>query len=146
MRSFLQLIDVSSSWLRKPLYRRCGNGERAAATEVARAAVDGVVGGEAGTSAVAFQLFSRTHMGCSLLYHLFDSSGFFSSKMIDSLLADSNARAAHGRHARLLHFWLREPSSLGGTLARPFFYREAAVIFWRNVSALLKLSLYKRTP
>ena len=99
------LFSLSSSWLRKLLYRRCGNGERAAA--------DGVVGGEAGTSAVAFQLFARTHMGCSLLYHLFDSSGFFSSKMIDSLLADSNARAARGRHARLLHFWLREASSRG---------------------------------
>ena len=71
------------SWLRKLLYRRCGNGERAAATEVARAVVDGVVGGKAGASAVAFQIFARTHMVCSLLYHLFDSSGFFSSKMID---------------------------------------------------------------
>ena len=48
---------IPSSWLRKPLYRRCGNGERASATEVARAAVDGVVGGAAGTSAFAFQLF-----------------------------------------------------------------------------------------
>ena len=118
MWSFLQLIDISSSWLRKPLYRRCGNGERAAATEVARAAVDGVVGGEAGTSVVAFQLFARTHMVCSLLYHLFESSGFFSSKKIDSLLADSNACAALGRYARLLLFWLREAPSRGGTLAR----------------------------
>ena len=74
------------SWLRKPLYRRCGNGERAV--------VDGVVGGKAGTSAVAFQLFARTRMGCSLLYHLFDSSGFFSSKMIDSLLAETGFRPA----------------------------------------------------
>ena len=94
-----------ASWLRKPLYRHCGNGERAAA--------DGVVGGEAGTSAVAFQLFAWTHMVCSLLYHLFDSSAFFSSKMIDSLLADSNARAAHGRYTRLLLFWLREAPSRG---------------------------------
>ena len=56
-------------------------------------------------------------MGCSVLYHLFDSSGFFSSKMIDSLLADSNARAALGRYARFLLFWLEAPSR-GGTLAR----------------------------
>ena len=114
----MQLIDLisswslSSSWLRKSLYRCCGKGERAA--------VVGVVGGEAGASAVAFQLFAQTHMVCSLLYHLFDSSGFFSSKNIDSLLDDSNACAALGRFARLLLFRLREAPPRGGTLARPF--------------------------
>ena len=80
-------------------------------SEMARAAVDDVVGGKAGVSAIAFQLFARTHMGCSLLYHLFASSGFFASKPIDSLLADSNLRAALGRFACLLLFRLREAPS-----------------------------------
>ena len=121
--------ELSSSWTRKPLYRRCGSGERSAATEVARAAVDGVVGGEGrsrwrgwwrgGNFRRRFLAFlpGRTWSAPYFITFLTLLVSSPPRVSIPSLLIQT--RAQHfGRYARLLLFWLREAPSRGGTLAR----------------------------
>ena len=121
------------------------------AAEMARGRGSGA-GSRKWRGAVAFRVFAPTHIGCFLLYHLYPFSDFFFSKLIDSLLVGSNTRAAHGRYACFLCFWIfarhkvlerlpREVAPSGGFYPREATsLREAFILAKRQVLGRLSSS------